>query len=1438
MGDASTGLCCFALPPDPSAALQRTFAIETGNVGGTFLVSCWIKVASDVGGQAGVRVVESGEVFPFDATDGEWRYFSAALVATETVTLQLFNHTSATTVQVDDLFFAPLVGGAAAQVYDPKRWRVSASVDFAGRVERRLEDPLQRSAGAIGPTGAVEYLEATALARAAPAGERDASAMTPNARLSVFEREGGAYQGFLNGDRWKDEWQSDSPSSWGVTADADGGALCHLASIASAESIALGRTASWTNYGFRVVVSLGSSKEVGLRIGDFSVVWTPAGFSVCGGAPDGSPFAQTWIVSLYGRSVLVFADGRLVHSSSAQQDFTGALTFVADGTSSIRDLCLLQQPTFAIAYLDGFGREVQSQHMNGGDLVVNGHWYDDLARPILAAKAMPYRGRPPGYVESYLTGFDDSTGKLAGDVADYYAGSGGGSSDDAGFPYAGFSYEASPLARPQKAGMPGASFAIQPGDAADEHVVTVRYGLNADGWLPSGDLPASRYYALQQTDADGRSSFSLVDAQQRPLVQATGPLEDGTYLIQHSRYDAAGRPVEVRLPNYFRPPAGSSPSDWVIERTYGYDGTVVQESTPDTGTARFVYDPFGRLRFAIDAAGASVAPNLVRYHKYDRLGRETESGCLRIAWDEQALQAHADGDPAFPQSDAVWLAQYVYDGDGGDPNAIGRVVRATTRTDAGSPAVDETYAYDPFGRVASSTLVADAFDAVPRTTSYEYDNVGNVTLVRLPEGSPAPAVSYGYDDVGQLVEVGTPGDPDAFGSFSIDVEGGVEGARIASGLTLARSYASPGWAESVTADGPSGAAFSKDTSYTADGYHGAGYFSGKIARESYTYGPSVGYGSYDYRYAYDRVGRLTAAEHSTDTSKSWGTASPPTFDADGNCLGVSRGGVDMAFSLAPGTNRLEGAKASDGSFVDALAYDGRGFVESSSAHALADVAYHPETQRVVSAALGSDGRTLECHYDALGRRVVRQLLDAKGALLSSRLYVASAVTGATLELAQGESPVQIIPLAGGASLMLAGDQVWTRLNDHLGSTRVVVGSDGAIVAAFDYLPFGDAMHAPAGSAPDAVRYRYIGRELDPDTGLYDFRARWYDPTLGRFYGPDAMRQFPSPYVYAGGDPILYLDPSGHFSIGGFFAHIGALLLGALEVFLGGLLVAASGGLAAIPVAVWLTVVAGGAVVGMGMGSMLYGVQSTDFDAKDWGINMGSGALFGAAASAFEPIAGLATGRWALAIAGGIDSALGGIDGFVTNGWLNEAHGESFTAGSGKSVGLGLLLGGVGGLFGRSFGGMDSALQNAERIRAGQGSSASVNLWDAQSGFHVGTAFETRGIWDGYHFRKEGGERVQELPRFDPEHTGTRTWGIPMGEEDVRIGRTRSRELVVEGMQGCTNTNCVAFSRLSLRASGLQAPGWAFSPMLMTWWFRLMGGARVARRAAAVPLEEL
>ena len=97
----------------------------------------------------------------------------------------------------------------------------------------------------------------------------------------------------------------------------------------------------------------------------------------------------------------------------------------------------------------------------------------------------------------------------------------------------------------------------------------------------------------------------------------------------------------------------------------------------------------------------------------------------------------------------------------------------------------------------------------------------------------------------------------------------------------------------------------------------------------------------------------------------------------------------------------------------------------------------------------------------------------------------------------------------------------------LGSTRSLVGEDGAVTAAYDYWPYGKIL---VSSGTGATHFRFTGHERDAESGLDYMLDRNYAYNIGRFLRPDPMQDmYPgnSPYAYAANNPLKYVDPDGN-----------------------------------------------------------------------------------------------------------------------------------------------------------------------------------------------------------------------------------------------------------------------------------------------------------------------
>jgi len=114
--------------------------------------------------------------------------------------------------------------------------------------------------------------------------------------------------------------------------------------------------------------------------------------------------------------------------------------------------------------------------------------------------------------------------------------------------------------------------------------------------------------------------------------------------------------------------------------------------------------------------------------------------------------------------------------------------------------------------------------------------------------------------------------------------------------------------------------------------------------------------------------------------------------------------------------------------------------------------------------------------------------------------------------------------------------------DHLGSSNTVTDMDGAVVESTEFYPFGRPRYEERGAFDSA--YKYTGKELDRESGLMYYGARYYDAVVGRFVSVDPLYvevngvdeetfqeflcypQEVNLYAYVLNRPINAIDPSG------------------------------------------------------------------------------------------------------------------------------------------------------------------------------------------------------------------------------------------------------------------------------------------------------------------------
>ncbi len=107
-----------------------------------------------------------------------------------------------------------------------------------------------------------------------------------------------------------------------------------------------------------------------------------------------------------------------------------------------------------------------------------------------------------------------------------------------------------------------------------------------------------------------------------------------------------------------------------------------------------------------------------------------------------------------------------------------------------------------------------------------------------------------------------------------------------------------------------------------------------------------------------------------------------------------------------------------------------------------------------------------------------------------------------------------------------GGQSFFYQADHEGSVTQVTDAAGFVVNSYEYDAYGRIESSIEGIANP---FTYTGREQDPESGLYYYRARYYDPEIGRFLNEDPLGFTAGDanlYRYVFNNPVNLTDPDG------------------------------------------------------------------------------------------------------------------------------------------------------------------------------------------------------------------------------------------------------------------------------------------------------------------------
>lgn len=183
-------------------------------------------------------------------------------------------------------------------------------------------------------------------------------------------------------------------------------------------------------------------------------------------------------------------------------------------------------------------------------------------------------------------------------------------------------------------------------------------------------------------------------------------------------------------------------------------------------------------------------------------------------------------------------------------------------------------------------------------------------------------------------------------------------------------------------------------------------------------------------------------------------------------------------------------------------------------------------------------KTLNYGYDGYGRRIFREV---ENHLTPSKSYIHKFIYDGdhVLAILDGENSVLASYLFGpnvdDPIAMVFKDSRTQKLEklsfvkDHQNSVRVVVKDDGSIAQQIAYTAYGKSKILEPSKDKFVNYFYYTSRELEPETGDYFYRARYYNPVQARFLSEDPLGidgKNMNLYAYVNNNPLIYNDPTG------------------------------------------------------------------------------------------------------------------------------------------------------------------------------------------------------------------------------------------------------------------------------------------------------------------------
>jgi RHS repeat-associated protein len=585
---------------------------------------------------------------------------------------------------------------------------------------------------------------------------------------------------------------------------------------------------------------------------------------------------------------------------------------------------------------------------------------------------------------------------------------------------------------------------------------------------------------------------------------------DGNNNTTNFKYDARKRLTETDYPDQTS-----------VKNTYDGPGNLASVTDQAQNVVQYTYDAANQLK-TVEQVNSPNSPQNTNQYTYDLLGNLTnltdENGnttvnAFNVLYEPTQKTLPAAQTETRTYDEAGNLQTLTHFNGKTTTYTYDKLNRLLGRSTPGEASDSVSFTYTPTGKYLTST-------AQDGTVNYSYDALDRLTTKVTPEGT----LSYTYYPAGQVESINSSNAHGVSVGYTYDdlnrlstvVDNRLQGSNIT-------SYTYDNASNVATVKYPNGltSTFTYDT----------------LSRLTELATPPIA----DYKYTLGLTGLRTGATEQSGRTLTWNYDGIYRLTNEAISSDPSNNNGSVSYGLDPVGNRSSAASSlspvQSGSWtynaddeISSETYDADGNVLAAGG-----VNYTYDSENRMTSMTGN-GKVVTMVYDAFGSRVSKTVNGT-----TTQYLVEDDVnpTGLpqVLEEVQNGSAVRTYTyglqrISENLSPVVTGNSTWTPSfygYDGFGSVRQLTNLTGVVTDEYEYDAFGNSF-TKQGTTPN--NYLYRGEQYDSDLGLYYLRARYYNPNTGRFLSRDPLEGDPADpqslhkYLYAGGDPVNRIDPSG------------------------------------------------------------------------------------------------------------------------------------------------------------------------------------------------------------------------------------------------------------------------------------------------------------------------